>query len=1562
MIWEDRTVKKTFLRFVSAALAAMMLFGCINVGIFAADEQNTVTTNTAPSVTTQEDVNAPSAKAVVNKTIASIIAGSKTELTAQEKAVLNALALKSESFSYTEIGLGADEYVEMAITDVVNTYTVKAQNIDSGLANKWVPVGGRAVCEGGSVAFTLTDGEGTFTAEDMINVEIDYELVIGEISAETASFIASLPNTLATEAASQKEVLDYFAKDNVYNALLSFADYLPLFDLIKGNFAADTKAAIDELMQKGIYETADGKNLYFAEYLSEYRAKGLAYYYAEGTYDNFSAQLKLLKNMLNLLCADSAFDDAFEVVAQFKPEYADKKDSIINLKNMLNEKELVPVNANIDQASAYLPALAKAVESAIGNTAEHTVSNVTVSKTVKASAPDKTNVSITVSVVTKDGQVIDTLSEVVTYKIGTVLTADDAMDLEDLIADMEADLGIDTDNYVCTFSGDKLPVEGTEIASKLAVEIVWAPISYTVVIDGADDQVLYGDGSGLTIVLPGSGDIATKYIYTIGDVEIPVGVENKNYTFSDISVLKELCVDGKYIVKRTAINAAREDILTFIDAMNEAIAGKASIVVNGVKVPVFTFIPVEDAGGDISVILRITPYIQGVDYQGLVLDVMQVLTIDGNPFGKLSLNGQPLYDGQVYLQTVIDTVLSDGFGFDAICNMIDANGNIADITTTVADLANATAIDTEFDIAFTDKLGGKLIEATLQADGFTFPFYVTFEDYDQMAGTLKSVDAALETVKNYINITGENGVLGVDLVMPASFSAYYFAELLVMDQAELENIENMEFEEALAFMMSIIKPLVADEDFTLETIANTAGKAGVNLDLTQYVTEAQFATVRKALNYLFTKGTLESEAAGNVYSATVSYEIRNILINRFNIDPMFLGLVAEANADSKGISLSFTISDNTIATHDFDAIVLDPNARDLSILTTTKDLAETLENAAANTVVVLLQDVTLSSDVVIPNRVFINLNGYTITGNMTTSAAVRITNSNFAQCGGVNGELSGNFVITGGDYTADVTAMVKKGYEVVDGCVENAIYVTTKDEAGNITIAIKGDFLNLDNAPTTMDSLKDFAVDVAFDIALNMFTAASMTVNGNNIYAVELNNIVGMLDDSMNDLANAALGCFSFEGITEIANTLLEDLFDFGAMQDALDGGAIATYEVATQGWNIVPAIAGDSEKYITLNIVPTEETKTATISIVFDEMTDDEYNALDALFGGLVNTTDISAWIDFGGISYNNGLSVDLTGGLTVELDFSDDYRYAALVLASVAYATEGETRENYIAALDAFLEEGNMPALVEALDAVTFAQFIAAFKALAATECADMLAAIGVEKDEIVLLEAVYADLLNIAGKVVARLGINGNAAALGSYKVADTMAEYVFTRENVKGFEIDFSVVIVDEDTALEPEILGLELLADRDTNLIKAGFVDNEQYFVYLDAHYAGITVAQFYEAFAVNAKYAESIGLYINSNKELVCNGDILVVDAKNAAGEKVKKTYVIIILGDTNCNGRADAGDAVAMAAHHVGKQELDPTSWLAFDLNRNNKQEAGDAVKVVGKYVNWNNYVSAVK
>ncbi|MBQ8498010.1 MAG: dockerin type I repeat-containing protein [Clostridia bacterium] len=1558
-------MKKTFLRFVSTALAAVMLFGCMNIGVFAADttgEQNNVTSVPAPTVTVPQS-NAPSAQATVEKTIASILAGSKTEFTAAEKAVLNAVALKSETFSYTDLGLGAEENVVLALTDTANTYTVKANAIASGLANMWVPVGGRAICEAGTVVFTLTDGEGIFTAEKIDHVEIDYALVISEISAVTANFVANLPYTLATEAVAQKEVLDYYAQDKIYNNLVNFATYMPVFDLVKANFGAETQAVIAELMEKCIHTTGDGDSLYLTEYISEYKAKGLAYYYAEGTYEAISEQLTLVKNAINVISADAKFQEIFTEGSAMDKTFPSfdlpgKKKSIDEIKTALNEKTLVPVNANIDRASAYLPALADAVEAAIGNSSAKTVSDVTLSKTLNVVAPDKTKVSIVVSVVNKDGFVLDTLTESVTYEIGTVLTENDAQDLEDLIADLEADLGIDAENYVCTVEG-VLPTEGDTIAAPIVVSYVWAPVSYTIVIEGMEDQILYADGSGLTITLPGTGNPEEKYVYSIGNTEVNVGVENKTYTFVDVSVLKALCTDGELVIRRTVLNAAREDILAFVDAMNEAIAGKASVEVGGVKVPVITLIPVESVGGEISVIFRVTPYLQGVDYQGLVVDVMKVLTIDGNPFGTLKLNGKPLYDGKVYMQTVLDTVLSDNFGFDAICNMIDANGDIADITVTEPSLAGATVIDTEYDVPLTDMLGGKLIKAELQADSFKFPFYVTFEDYDQMAETLKNVEGALATVKDNINVTAQNGVLNVELVMPASFSAYYLAELLVMDQADLANIENMQLEEALAFMMSLIKPLVADEDFTLETIENTMAKVGQNVDLSQYVTEAQFATIRKALNYLFTKGELESEANGNAYSATVSYKIRDLLINRFHVDSMFLALVAEAGEDSKGISLSFTITDNTIATYDFDALVIDPNARDLSILTTTKDLADVLATAKENTVIVLLQDVTLSSDVVIPNRVFINLNGYTITGNMTTSAAVRITNSNLTACGGVNGELSGSFIITGGHYTTDVTSMIKDGYEIAaDGCVENNYYIVSEDAEGNVTVAIKGDFLNLENAPTTQDALKDFAVDVAFDIALNMFTNASMSVNGNNIYTVELNNILGMTNDSKEDIAKAVYNCISFEGVTAIANELLAQLVDFSTMANAVvTGDAIASYEITTKGWNVVPEIVGTTDKYITLNVVPTEETKDVALTVVFAEMADEETAALSNLFENLAKTVTIDASINLGGIGYTNGnVTADITGAVDVDIDFSDDINYSTLILAAVAYSTPAQ-KDNCVEAINVFYEYGDINSIVEALDTVTAAQLVSALKAIATTDCEDMLAAIDLDNAEMVALEAVYAELLDIAGKVVNRLGIAGNNTTLGACKVADTMATYAFSRENVKGFDVDFSIVLVDEDTAITAEIIDVQVNAG---GKIVSALVANG--FIYLDVHYDGIEASDLFDLIEITTKHADSFGWGMEKGPgELICTGDIITIDAENVSG-KVEETYVIVILGDANRDGKTNAGDAVVMAKYYVGKTDLEVFAELAADANRNNGVDAGDAVKVTGKYINWANYTSALE
>lgn len=1574
-------MKKTFLRFVSTALAVIMLFGCVNVGVFAADtaeKQNTVTLTTQmPSVTTQEKdgVDAGvSVKAITrNKTLASIIAGSKIDLTAQEKAVLNAVALKSEALTYTEPGLTADEFVTMDITDVANTYTVSASAIDSGLANKWMPVGGRAVCEGGTVAFALVDGNGTFTAEKIDHVEIDYELVVSEISAETATTVANLPATLAAEAVAQKEILDFYAADGRYAQLVDFATYIPLLNVFKASFNEASQASIDKLVGECIYKDADGEHLYFADYIEQYRAKGLAFYYAEGNYEKFKTQLDELKDALNVLCADPKFDQIFEAVAGLKPELAGKQDRIREIRDDLNENPLVPVNTSIDRASAYLSVLAAAVENAIGNSAEHAVSEVVLAKTVSVVAPDKTTLNITVSVTNKDSEIIDTISASMTFDINTLVDEVVAAKIAEMIATMEAELGIDSEAYTCTSVEDDIPVAGDVIASKLAVSLVWSPMSYVIVVAG-NEQVLYADGSGLSIILPGTGTPDERYVYTIGDDEISVGAENKEYTFADIASLKALCgVEGKLVVSRRTFNAAREKILAFVDAMNKAMASEATVNVGGKKVPVIAFIPVEDETGAISIVLRVTPYLQGVDYQQLVLNVMNVLLQGENPYSTLAINGENLFAGKrLYMQTVIDTVLSDGFGLDAICDMINAKGQIADITTTDAAFANVNVIATAYPIAMTNELGGKLIAAELKADTNTYPFYITFEDYGQMSARLIEVENLIAQIKEYVAITAENGVLNIEFTVPANYTAYYYAEALAFGQADLSDIENMELEEALNFITSIIKPLVADEEFTLEVLKNTLAKAGKGSGALNKISATDFARVRKVLNHLFTEGVVESEAFGNYYGATASYKIREILKTRFKVDEIFLDAIVEAGAESNGISFSFTITDSTAEAHDFDALVIDPSAGGMEMLKVTADLASVLKNAKANTVVVLLKDVTLSSDVVIPARTFINLNGYTITGNMTATGSVRITNSSLTACGGVNGDLSGNFVITGGDYTDDVSAMIKTGYVIDDGCVENAFFSISENEEGDVIVALNPAFLNADNIPTAKADLQELLVDVAFDLALNSFTAPAVAIADENaenlddahlLYSIELGDVLSYIKASKEEIAADLIDMVCLDEISALANEILAALADFATAADRIENDeAIIAYSILSAKWDASPEIVGGANKYITLNLAPSDEIENIrALEIRLDpDATDAEKDKVVALFKSLANT------VTFNDIEVNiNSIDfvgtkpvVNMTGVADVTVDLSEDARYAALIVAAAAYVS-ADKRDAFVDAINDYFD-GSIEALVAALDSMTSAEAIAALNAISATTCEEMLAEIGVEANSLVELETVYADLLNVAGKVVGALGVKGGKTTLANYKEDGSMASYVFARENVKGFDVAFALIVLTEETPVKAEI-STPAIDTTNENIVAGALVKDGV--VYIDANYAGISAEQLLDLVSVETKHVSSLEMSIvkganAKSSELVCTGDILKFSAND--GDLVVR-YMIVVLGDTNCNGKTDAGDAVRMAGHYVGKDIMDAYACLASDINDNKELDAGDAVKVTGKFIYWNNYTSVL-
>ena len=127
---------------------------------------------------------------------------------------------------------------------------------------------------------------------------------------------------------------------------------------------------------------------------------------------------------------------------------------------------------------------------------------------------------------------------------------------------------------------------------------------------------------------------------------------------------------------------------------------------------------------------------------------------------------------------------------------------------------------------------------------------------------------------------------------------------------------------------------------------------------------------------------------------------------------------------------------------------------------------------------------------------------------------------------------------------------------------------------------------------------------------------------------------------------------------------------------------------------------------------------------------------------------------------------------------------------------------------------------------------------------------------------------------------------------------------------------------------------------------------------------GITVKTFTERvkFAVRnydtvSVTAKAGGATLGEN-DLVPTGADITVTASNENGS-VSLTYHVIILGDTNCNGRIDAGDAQLMLSHYFGTSLLTGDALIAADTNLNGGVDSGDAVKNTVKFNRPADYVS---
>ena len=148
---------------------------------------------------------------------------------------------------------------------------------------------------------------------------------------------------------------------------------------------------------------------------------------------------------------------------------------------------------------------------------------------------------------------------------------------------------------------------------------------------------------------------------------------------------------------------------------------------------------------------------------------------------------------------------------------------------------------------------------------------------------------------------------------------------------------------------------------------------------------------------------------------------------------------------------------------------------------------------------------------------------------------------------------------------------------------------------------------------------------------------------------------------------------------------------------------------------------------------------------------------------------------------------------------------------------------------------------------------------------------------------------------------------------------------------------------------------------------AGYqIDFDGNYIIIDTHANGITVDELKALINLYADNADYIDIALGNNlsgSSLVPNGTKLLATAGNEFTDEVDTVeYTVIVLGDINCNGTVEVGDAVLITRHLVYDQELSTVQKLAADTSNNGRIDVGDAVRITRKKLYWDEYKSLLE
>ncbi|MBR6922239.1 MAG: hypothetical protein IKH51_08590 [Clostridia bacterium] len=1271
-----------------------------------------------------------------NKIAAEVFADEINDI---EKDILGSPALISDGI-LIRVPTNDDGLVEVISEDVVNT-----QDFDSGF---------------NSLLWTAAAVDSD-TYPDRVVARYELNLDGAGMTKAEALEAVNLPKTLADEAKAQKENMDILLGQ--YDRLGQLdRQTLNLINVgINGTDMSEaSRAAVTNILEQG--SNKDTSRLYLYEYLTEYKEQGLPYYYRNS--EKIREQVELLLENLTVIFNDPEFEDLLTDIG-----YHDYYAKIEDLINNLSAVTITDANPAIDTDSPSLADLVDDIEALIGNTSEYdTEKPVIINTLLTAPKPGYSIVTIVVQAQNSAGDTIGKETYAAAFSSSDALTAADIAGLEAAEEALVEEIGIDADYFVK--DGELTVAAGEELEENRTSTFTYTPKQYTANVTNETGATVYTEPfyyDASSITLPACPTENAHYLYKIGTKEITVGAQPRVYTFTKAEI------DGEAyaLITRDTVDAYRDAFLTLINELNKGILDAG--LKDGNKT-IVSFIPVEDDDGCMSVVVRVSPNkLTKAKIQKAIENVAKAII--GSDFLYIKLGNEFLReDTLLSAQTVVDAFLNCGSSLDDIIAAINSDGSINEMSLE-GDVA--LAVNSNGDIKYEEGrvkdaavYGGLLAQSTMDfgpsaSETKIFAnIYLTIEDFGNSPSDLKNVRRAAKKARSYGNVVLHDGMIDVDVEVPDRIYQAYITAALGLNLTTLDNLDEIKLETAKDLLLNLLYFITDDETITIDTYENTAEMVDYDLDVS-YLSK-YYDKARRVAKHLLNNTMFEDEEfTSNTYKSNAKYDF-GAFFDVFNVQETYRNLIKESK-DGSYTPLVGKIRVTVNNTADgYQAIVIDKDAAGTRKLVYTRDLVASIESAHDNTIIILLDE--YEGDLDIDKKLVIDLNGHTIYGDLNCGARTIILDSKLSteSGAGVEGNVTGHAVITAGTYTSDVSSMIKEGYIFENGVVRNGYYYIVEDEDGNLEIHLTPSVDVVEESTRT--TFEAIAIELAADLGVNYYTAAALTVGGNNIYYAYVEDVLKVLKSRDAESLNEIIDCIDCAGVTDLANDLLDKMLDFTTVGTNIQNNQpIATYESETNDWWFEPIHVEDGD-YLSANIFANSDMiNQRDISVYVD----DDGGVAD-LFLKLGEIVTADADVELESLDYTpvtKDLIVTGNANFDVTIDMSEDPNFAIAIGVILADGLTGAKRDALIEAVNTYYETGSLSDLKAAIEDVSTNEFLENFgNRKAFTE---MLADTGLDSvvaDDVTELYNSYRKAIVGVTKAIVKGGIlNGSDTTLGTFE---------------------------------------------------------------------------------------------------------------------------------------------------------------------------------------------------